>query len=244
MTSNDVPDLVNRMDDLAHRYQCTDEFMARAELGEFIGVVINAGPTLFWLVTMIASNPNLLCKIREEIDQSAGKNATGQRVIDIESAKVQCPLLVSTFQEVMRLTVISIATFAVQEDTELDGKYLLKKGAVIQVPSLAIHTDPEVWGPDAAEFVPDRFVERKKPHPAAFRSFGGGVTLCPGRFFAADIIITMAMLILSSFDFDQGEWTGASMDRSKIGTRMGPVEPAIVTLSRKKEYESPEWAFT
>lgn len=40
------------------------------------------------------------------------------------------------------------------------------------------------------------------PHPAAFRAFGGGKTLCPGRHFATNEILTFAAMIVLNFDLE------------------------------------------
>jgi cytochrome P450 len=37
-------------------------------------------------------------------------------------------------------------------------------------------------------------------HPAAFRGFGGGKTLCPGRHFATNEILLFTALIVHGFD--------------------------------------------
>lgn len=38
------------------------------------------------------------------------------------------------------------------------------------------------------------------PHPAAFRAFGGGKTLCPGRHFATNEVVSFAAMIVLGFD--------------------------------------------
>ncbi|GFQ68032.1 cytochrome P450 3A41, partial [Trichonephila clavata] len=71
------------------------------------------------------------------------------------------------------------------EDVDL-GKIKLKKGTAIQVPAYHIHRDPELWGPDADEFRPERFSpeNKSKIHSMAFQAFGAGPRNCVGMRFA------------------------------------------------------------
>lgn len=77
------------------------------------------------------------------------------------------------------------------EDTVLDGQWLLKKDSMVQMPTRIIHKDSFLWGTDVDAFNPRRFLKdsepqssdsgaKKRPIAAAFRTFGGGTTLCPG----------------------------------------------------------------
>lgn len=50
------------------------------------------------------------------------------------------------------------------------------------------------------EFNYKRFLKPKKHNPVAFRPFGGGATLCPGRHFASTEILAFASVILLRFD--------------------------------------------
>ena len=134
-------------------------------------------------------------------------STTGEvtRSIDISNAKIHCPLLASTYQEVLRKCSIGTSIREVNQDTILNNQWLLKKDALIQMPTSVIHRDPSVWGTDVDEFNPRRFMKNepqktengKKPNPAAFRAFGGGTTLCPGRHFATtETFAVVTMLVM------------------------------------------------
>jgi cytochrome P450 len=52
------------------------------------------------------------------------------------------------------------------------------------LPAIAVlHARTDAWGEDAAEFRPERFLERQPP-PYAWIPFGGGVRRCIGASFA------------------------------------------------------------
>ena len=88
------------------------------------------------------------------------------------------------------------------------------------MPSRVIHADPENWGIDAEKFNPDRFLKeshspesnhstRKRPPPAAFRAFGGGTTLCPGRHFATNEVLAVTAMFALRYDLMpvKGTWS-------------------------------------
>jgi cytochrome P450 len=81
------------------------------------------------------------------------------------------------------------------------------------------HQDPKTHGERANEFVPDRFLEdmgmadtshgytadgtfmgKTGPSIKSLRPFGGGVTLCPGRFFAINETLAFIAVALRRFD--------------------------------------------
>ena len=67
-------------------------------------------------------------------------------------------------------------------------QYFLRKDSVLQIAGGAMHRDPDIWGSNVDHFDPYRFLEmdrksKEKIHPAAYRAFGGGATLCPGKRF-------------------------------------------------------------
>jgi cytochrome P450 len=73
------------------------------------------------------------------------------------------------------------------------------------VPSYIQHHMPEFFGQDMYEFTPERFIEpvlaKGTPaDPKMVRAFGGGVSLCPGRFFASNEVLSYAASILWRFD--------------------------------------------
>ena len=92
----------------------------------------------------------------------------------------------------------------------LADRYLLKKDAIVQIAGGVIHADEGIWGDDVETFKPGRFLNgtkgqqpHEKPqqrHPAAFRAFGGGKTLCPGRHFAQNEILTFVALVVLQLD--------------------------------------------
>ncbi|KAL8804984.1 MAG: hypothetical protein Q9200_005608 [Gallowayella weberi] len=233
------------------------EYTANFEIGNLIGVLINATPTFFWILTHIYSRPTLLAQLRAEIanvtDSATSGHITTNSII-VSKFQPHCPLLLSTYQETLRLQTHNTSSRWVTKDTVLADQYLLKAGNVIQMPGYPVHTLPSIWGPDVTSFNPHRFLkpERKdkstKQHPASFRSFGGGATLCPGRHFAAAEICAAAAMMVSRFEIEPvgtgGEWSVPDWMKGKVASGIPPPEQDIrVRVRVREETKGVRWRF-
>lgn len=78
-------------------------------------------------------------------------------------------------------------------DVRLSDGLVIPRGVTVAMPSWAMNHDPAIYGEDAAEFKPFRFVagEDSTPASAVFESisgpgldFGRGKASCPGRYIA------------------------------------------------------------
>lgn len=190
-----------------HGY-CTDG-LARTELSFIVGAVSNSTITAFWFLAHILSDASLVADLRAET--AAAVTRDGDRcVVDdaVLRSATACPLLNSVFRETLRLTSTTTGSRQVLADTMVDDRYLLKKGAFVSVEGSVLHYKDAFWGADAAVFKARRFcksltgtsADGRKIHPAAWRAFGGGDVLCPGRNLALNEILGMAVPILMSFD--------------------------------------------
>ncbi|KAH0423409.1 prostacyclin synthase [Colletotrichum camelliae] len=254
--------------------------VADHEFGMLFASVTNAIPTLFWMTCYVFRDPKLVEELRKELldiaviqDQdttaAGGGDVLQPRKCTFTVAKLSsaCPLLLSTYKEVMRLTNRNAGTRRVVEDTVISytptpavggtaaiQSYLLKKGANVQVPSIIANFDPATWGPNAQEFDARRFLavdkERERTQSRAFNPFGSGKHLCPGRFFAdAEILGALATFILG-FEIETPE--GGRVQVPPIKNNLAEAVPKplqtvqdnmMVRIRRKPGWEDVEWAF-
>ena len=156
--------------------------IARFEVGGALAILLNTAPALFWLLFYTFANPQVLEDLRREIATimtlKTGEHGLVMRNLDISSVKSSSPLLLSTCQEVLRLKAMGTSVRQVMKDTMLNDEYLLKEGNIVLMPTLLVHTDISIWGPDVKEFNHKRFMKdrsgsqvgeaRKRPPPAAF----------------------------------------------------------------------------
>ncbi|VUC35731.1 unnamed protein product [Clonostachys rosea] len=176
--------------------------LAATEVGQMVASLTNTLPSAFWLVYRIFSDSVVLNECRAEVEKLV-KIENGQRTVDLAQVRLSCPTLLSTWQETLRYEHIGIAARVVMKDVMLDNTYLLKKGATVMTAAPVQHSDPSLWGSTVGEFDHRRFIPRpgvKRTSPAAFRSFGGGTVLCPGRHFASTEAMVLVALMLLRFD--------------------------------------------
>lgn len=196
---------------------------ARLEVGGTHGILSNTLPGTFWIVHHIFSNPVILEDIRNELSKGVQRQADGLCTIDLTYVKSSCPILLSTLKETMRMHSTAVSTRKVMRDHRLDNKYLLKKGSTVLMPAVVQHTNRPVWGDTVDEFDHKRFApDAKRVNPIAFRGFGGGTTLCPGRQFASTEILMFSALLVLRFDLRPvgGKWTAPSTVNSSMASAL------------------------
>ena len=133
------------------------------------------GSNITWSLIELNKHPKCLAKLIAEIDSVD--------VIDFTAVNSKMPYLDSVLMEINRLYPVVHATVRVinRETTLASSKepVVLKPGMLIYLSYLHLQTSPEFWGPDAREFVPERFLggyDKDQP----FMSFGYGPRNCVG----------------------------------------------------------------
>jgi len=196
---------------IAEQYNWTVDMTARCELSFLFAGIVNTATTVFWMLLQVFSRPRLLQEIRNEIAAAldVSEEKFGEGHISTSAIKDNCPILDAVFRECLRVGSENFSTRLVKADTILADKYFLRKDSVVQIAAGVIHSDPDIWGEDVDQFNHQRFLrqqggskEQLKTHPAAFRAFGGGKTLCPGRLFASNEILMFAAAMITAFDLE------------------------------------------
>ena len=233
----------------------------RFEVASSIGLLVNTSPAVFWMLYYVYSDSNLTRDLREELfavvrDDSPRPvegSAANLRHLDISKVMARCPLLVSTFQEVLRVQSTNAAVRVVTEDTVIGHHYLLKENGLVQIPTRVLHSNPDHWGPSVSDFNPRRFMEhagkeaRSKITPGAFQSFGGGTTLCPGRHFATTMVLSVLIIFLTKYEIKpvSEAWTLPTQSAVHLSTSILPPDHDIkVVISRRTAGpEGSSWTF-
>ncbi|KAK2007308.1 cytochrome P450 [Colletotrichum eremochloae] len=204
-----------------------------------LGINANTIPVTTWALMEALQDPSLLEALRDEALQTIIKDpATGERSFDTAKL-ISMPLMQSVYTECMRLHVSIAITREVAQPTKLQG-YRLDKGSIVQALTNLMHLDEQIWsqeGHPASEFWAERHIKHVKKvdestgavsterqfvmgaKPSEFFPYGGGISICPGRFFAKqEILLTIAMIV-TRFDLEFVEWTckdGSKSERPPI----------------------------
>jgi cytochrome P450 len=233
-------------------YGVSVEDIATFEVGGSLAVLTNTFPTAYWMLIYIYSHPDVLQECRDEVlkvskstDDESGYTTHS---IDMTSIKASCPVITATLQEVLRHTAVGSTVREVTEDTMLDG-YLLKKGRTLLTPANVLHTDTGLWGENTDNFDHRRFLKapgKKLPNPVAFRAFGGGTTLCPGRHFATTEVLAIATMFIARFDMQPiGEWPEPDRKNAQLWTQiLGTSGDFEVEVREREEFRGRhKWTF-
>lgn len=133
-----------------------------------------------WTIVHALQDPGFINKVREEVRPAF--NVTGQLVDhDFVLSQSNCPHLHSVLFEALRFSTGSLSGRYIGKDTEVNG-YMVRRGGTAICPVRPLHLSHEVWGPNAEQFDPYRFVTKPQDiQPNKMRPFGSGTVLCPGR---------------------------------------------------------------
>lgn len=272
-TSNhlsELPELTRRRVEVIRSHGITDPYeVARVELALLHGATVNTVPSLFWTIAQIFARPELVAAIRKEalpLVEFAPANPDGEQEahFPIKLLDSACPLLLSSYREVTRLANKAMSTRHVMSDTLLTDahghEYLLRAGSTVAMPATA-HSAPDVWGSDAHEFQPTRFLNwsdkasREQRH-AAYMPFGGGKHLCPGRNLAKAEILGLVVALALGFEMEDAAsgargrpLTVPEIEAARLGQGVGkPVglkrgRGLAVRFRVREGWENVRWRF-
>ncbi|KAI1329261.1 cytochrome P450 [Xylariaceae sp. FL0255] len=133
---------------------------------------------LYWAVR----TPGVLQKLQAELD--AAIPSRDQKVPDYESIR-NLPYLEAAIQEALRIHSTSGIGLPRQVPPDSPGVYLnghfFPPGAVLSVPTYTIHHSKTIWGPDADEYRPERWLNITPRQRNAYLVFSHGPRACVGR---------------------------------------------------------------
>ena len=188
-------------DIIAARDSASGEGFSRKELIDQLGVFFLAGhettaSALTWAFYVLATQPAILERIRDEVDEVTGGAPIGfEHIRDFTFAR-------SVFKECLRLyPPITFIPRVAAEATRI-GKKKIKKGAMIMIAPWVIHRHHDYWDNpdqfDAERFMPHREHEIR---PNTYMPFGLGPRVCVGANFATIEATLIISRLAQCFDF-------------------------------------------
>ncbi|KAL1125055.1 hypothetical protein V6Z11_A13G017500 [Gossypium hirsutum] len=151
-----------------------------------------------WTLMLLALYPEWQHKVRAEILQTCR-----DRVPDADMLR-NMKTLTMVINESLRL--YSPAVFVSREalgDMKFGG-INIPKGVSVWIALVTLHQDPDLWGPDADKFIPERFangISSACKVPYAYMPFGAGPHTCLGQHFAMMELKIFLTHMLSNFTF-------------------------------------------
>ncbi|KAK4205361.1 cytochrome P450 [Triangularia verruculosa] len=171
----------------------TDENI-RYQMATFLvaGHDTSAG-TMMFLFYNLLKHPEAMQKCYAEVDA-----VLGDRELQMEDIP-KLKYIDAAMKEALRFCgPIPAISRQAKETTIIGGKYKVTPNESLVFNLKGLHNDPAVWGPDAADFKPERFLNGgwEKLPPNSWKPFGTGVRSCIGRYLAEqEVLITMAMVL-------------------------------------------------
>ncbi|KAF3042714.1 hypothetical protein E8E12_008927 [Didymella heteroderae] len=243
--------MIPEMHDINRGHGLSTEEAAKMEMATSLAMLSSGSVTTFWLLFHILSDTILTATIREELEAVIeGNDSQSVKTINLSRVKDSCHTLVAVLNETLRFhsTVINIKQ--VQHDTTLDGQYLLKKNGIVMIPGQSVHHNKDIWGPSADTFNHLRFLfpgsKKNLSSTSAFRPFGAGVTMCPGRYFSTNVILSLAVMVLLKFDVQPttGVWKKPTKHNADMWNAMPKPDYDIdVKFEPRGGEKQIEWKF-
>ncbi|MGH2946269.1 MAG: cytochrome P450, partial [Solirubrobacteraceae bacterium] len=137
------------------------------------------GTAASWLLHLLAHHPVAAERARDAA--ASGDDASVRSWVE-EALRVRPPVI--------------DAIRELAEDTNVGG-YLVPGGTIVMAAPLLVHTRADTH-PQPYAFRPERFVDRR-PDPAAWIPFGGGVRRCLGATLAQETLQALVRVVLERY---------------------------------------------
>ncbi|KAK6857386.1 hypothetical protein PG995_007573 [Apiospora arundinis] len=194
-------------------------------------LIAGLGPNIMsaatWLVYHSLNDQHLLKSVHHEIDHLVENSQ--ESAIDLSEISETCPLLYATWLETLRFHGTFTLGRWVHDDTTLAGTYHLPKGSYALAPLTPHHFDQAVWGDDAEEFRPERFFKKDgtldQDVKKKLRVFGLFGTVCPGRFLATNMAMTLAIRLFSTLNIAPRSGEEFVLPKERKDTVVGMASP-------------------
>ncbi|KAE9305913.1 hypothetical protein PR003_g21367 [Phytophthora rubi] len=159
--------------------------------------------SMSWMIVNMNRYPRVLEKIRDEINAKLPELLTGELQAPSMADLQKLPYLEAAMRESLRLYMATVHR-APNQSTTLSSGLHVPFGTHVIVPTYAMGRMPTVWGEDAAEYRPERWIGEDghvlKVSPFKFFSFLAGPHQCLGMRFALLEMQTVMAVLLSRFD--------------------------------------------
>jgi cytochrome P450 len=157
-------------------------------------------------IAHLSMNPNALARLRDELEDAISKGTASDPITLKEAQKL--PYLHAVIQEALRMhpaVGVPLARVVGLNGATLAGQYF-PPGTEVGVNAWVVHHNKEIFGPDASEFKPERWLTNDAEKRAAmdrnFLAFGAGSRVCIGKNISLMEMYKVIPQIVRKFDFE------------------------------------------
>lgn len=157
--------------------------------------------TMSWFFHLVSTHVDVQDRIRAELREKLPQLFSDPEFMPNMDNIQQLPYLEATIREVLRL--YPPAAYLIRqcaEDTVLDDGTFVPKGWMVGLTLFTIARRKDVWGEDAAEFKPERYLNVDKPRIMAFHV---GPRTCVGRDLAMLQMRIVISTVIARFKFTE-----------------------------------------
>ncbi|KAF9484032.1 cytochrome P450 [Pholiota conissans] len=219
--ASDESDKVDRDDEtlLEHLITQTEDMTVIRD--ELVNLLVAGRDTtmclLSFCVYLLAEHPHMEARLRQEIVENIGLGCGSPSHAQLSSLKYMRAYI----NEVLRLyPPAPMNNRATKEAVILPARNQLEKplyvpaNTVCFYSAINLHRRTDLWGPDALEFDPDRFLDERlekhlSPNPSIFVPFNSGPRICLGQQLVYREATYFLTRLLQNF-------TGFALDKSLI----------------------------
>ncbi|KAJ7039575.1 cytochrome P450 [Mycena alexandri] len=199
-----------------------------------------------WALHALSVNREAQTKLREELLTVTSDTPTMDELNNLvylewvvrETMRVHSPL-VFTGRMAMEDDVLPLSKPYIDPNGGVHNSLPIPKGQLVHIPILAVNTDPEIWGPDAAEFRPERWEhvpEAAKAVPGVWANlltFFAGPHNCIGFRFTLVEQKALLFTLIRAFEFEM------AVPKGGIGRSPTPLQRPVVLGDKEKTSQMP-----
>lgn len=152
--------------------------------------------TLTSVISMVCSNPDSLRRVVEEI-----RSAENPRRYDARTDLTYVQASIKEAQRLFPVIGMSLPRKVPVQGLNVHG-YYFPPGTTVGCCPTSLHRNADIFGPDADEFLPMRWLERDniKDMEKYNLIYGGGSRTCPGRQLAELVVTKVIVALFNEFD--------------------------------------------
>ncbi|KAJ7746639.1 cytochrome P450 [Mycena metata] len=190
-----------------------------------------------WALHALSVNREAQTKLREELLTVETDTPTMDELNSLvylewvvrETMRVHSPLVFAG-RMAMEDDVLPLSKPYIDPNGGVHDSLPIPKGQLVHIPILAVNTDPEIWGPDAAEFRPERW----EHVPEAAKAVpGASPHNCIGFRFTLVEQKALLFALIRAFEFEM------AVPKGGIGRSPTPLQRPVVLGNKEKIIQMP-----